>query len=31
MDVTERRTDVAHRPPKLYRVNTGVGELVEIL
>lgn len=27
----ERRTDVSHRPPKLYRANKDVGEIVEIL
>lgn len=27
----EKKTDVSHRPPKLYRANKDVGEIVEIL
>lgn len=27
----EKKTDVSHRPPKLYRANTDTGETVEIL
>lgn len=30
-DTGERRTDVSHRPPKLYRAKADVGEIVEIL
>ncbi len=30
-DTGEKKTDVSHRPPKLYRANKEVGEIVEIL